>query len=168
MAEMRSKLKDPSREEDYRDYEQRDVGDGWPYADEDHDPASRNAPYGKTPSNFDESGDIGAEIAPEPEIEASDEPLPIPVAEPRAINDDGIEERIHDALESLEAQDAIDSSTFEVTVHNSIALIEGRVETETMRHIVEQAVLSIKGIRGCNNHLVTLGVDDHIPSDADT
>ena len=50
-----NKDKPVSREEEYRDYEERDLKDGWPYADGDGATAapSENRAYGETSADFD-------------------------------------------------------------------------------------------------------------------
>ena len=48
-----------SREEDYRDFEERDLEEGWPYADDGTAAqGSDNRPYGGT-ANFDSDGNAG-------------------------------------------------------------------------------------------------------------
>ncbi len=53
-----------SREEDYRDYEERNRDEGWPYSDEpgatSADPGNR--PYGETPANFDRDPNPGFRV----------------------------------------------------------------------------------------------------------
>ena len=45
--------KQVSREEDFRDYEERDARDGWPYPDDDDARrAAQNAPYGTAASLY--------------------------------------------------------------------------------------------------------------------
>lgn len=164
MTEQKKTAPDTTREEDYRDYDKRNIGEGWPYADQDMRPAERNAPYGTTTSNLDEAGNIGAEVENRPVIHSHGGPNPAASAEHGVIEDDDLEERIFNALES---DSALDTDLFTVTVHNGIANLEGRVETKALRLRVETLVLSVKGVRGCNNRLTTIGADSHIPSDAD-
>src|SRR5690348_518398 len=58
------------REEDYRDFEQRDLGDGWPYAD--GEPVKRrNADYGETSDELDPKN---TQISHEPFIESEGGP----------------------------------------------------------------------------------------------
>jgi hypothetical protein len=55
---------DFSREDDYRDYDQRNIGDGWPYADGPGATASPvgNRGYGETGANFDRDRNEGFRI----------------------------------------------------------------------------------------------------------
>lgn len=55
MTQFRKK-KSLSREEDYRDYQDRDAREGWPYSDESAlgSTEPENREYGTTPANFDE------------------------------------------------------------------------------------------------------------------
>ncbi|MCO6188584.1 BON domain-containing protein [Rhizobium sp. L1K21] len=164
MAQLKNEKRETTREEDYRDYEERDLDRGWPYADEDRDPAARNAPYGSTQSNFDETQDIGAEIAEKTAIASDGGPQIVPSSEEQIINDDALEEKIGVILQS---SDSIESSTIDVRVHNAVAELEGSVETEAQRTEIERAVLSVEGIQDCKNRLTLIGIDSHIPSDAD-
>ena len=153
-----------AREEDYRDYDNRNLSEGWPYADEDRLPAPRNAPYGTTRSNLDESDDIGAEIADRPDIESHGGPALSPTAEEDPIDDDVLEERVTDLLTSAAG---IDPALITVTVRKGVATLEGEAETAPQRLHAERLALSVKGVRSCVNQLLLSGVDSHIPSDAD-
>ncbi len=53
-----------SREDDYRDYDQRNIGDGWPYADGPGATASPvgNRAYGETGANFDRDRNEGFRV----------------------------------------------------------------------------------------------------------
>jgi hypothetical protein len=70
--------KQVSREDDFRDLEQRDIRDGWPYADKDADPReARNAPYGAPDANFDQLDNDGVEVSLDPVApDVSDAALP--------------------------------------------------------------------------------------------
>src|ERR1700752_2220555 len=50
-----------SREEAYRDYDERNLDDGWPYSDKSGaaSPPSENRAYGETPANFDSDPNRG-------------------------------------------------------------------------------------------------------------
>jgi hypothetical protein len=153
-----------AREEDYRDYDKRNIGEGWPYADEDLQPASRNAPYGTSTSNLDESGNVGAEISGEPAMESHGGPSVAASLEHRSIEDDGLEEKISERLETIKE---LDPDLITVTVHNRVATLEGHVDTESLRMRAQTLALEVKDVRGCVNRLVLIGADSHIPSDSD-
>jgi hypothetical protein len=48
---MSERPKETTREEDYRDYEERDLRDGWPYADADGGRRKSNEAYGAAPAS---------------------------------------------------------------------------------------------------------------------
>ncbi|HWU64418.1 MAG TPA: BON domain-containing protein [Ensifer sp.] len=164
MSDRKSTSPETAREEDYRDYDKRNIGDGWPYADEDGLPAEPNAPYGTSGSNLDESGRVGVEIASRPEISSHGGPSLSPFSEGDVIEDDVLEERVTDFLSEREDFDA---ELITVTVHDGVATLSGEVETAAARALATTLTLSIPGIRGCRNELVLIGVDSHIPSDSD-
>lgn len=164
MVQKRNLQSETAREEDYRDYDKRNLGDGWPYADQDKLPAGRNAPYGSTASNFDETDNVGAEIAGATAIHSQGGPAASPATEEQVIEDDGLEERINDVLS---ADDRIDEELVTVTVHNAVATLSGHVETDAIRVLAETLTLSVKGVKDCVNQLVLIGSDSHIPADSD-
>lgn len=164
MAERTSTPPETAREEDYRDYDKRKIGDGWPYADEDGLPADRNAPYGGTGSNFDESDRVGVEIARRPEIVSEGGPSLSSAGEEDAIEDDALEERITDILSGKEE---FNIELITVTVHDGVATLSGEVETAHDKALAKTLTLAVPGIRGCVNELVLIGIDSHIPSDSD-
>lgn len=164
MADPKITAPETTREEDYRDYDKRNIGEGWPYADEDGLPAEPNAPYGGTVSNFDESGRVGVEIARRPAIESEGGPELSQAGEGELIEDDVLEEKITDRLAENEN---FDPNLITVTVHNGVATLEGEVETPHAKALAKTLTLAVHGVRGCRNQLVLIGVDSHIPSDAD-
>jgi hypothetical protein len=164
MADRDDPPRETDREEDYRDYDKRNIGDGWPYADEDGLPADRNAPYGGTGSNFDESGRVGVEIARRPEIESHGGPALSPAGEENVIEDDVLEEQI---TEVLSQNESFLPDLITVAVHEGVATLSGEVETAHDRALARTLTLAVRGVRGCVNELVLIGVDSHIPSDSD-
>lgn len=164
MAERTKTPPETAREEDYRDYDKRNIGDGWPYADEDGLPVDRNAPYGGTGSNFDESGRVGVEIAGRPEIESHGGPSLSSASEEDAIEDDVLEERI---TELLSEKENFDIDLITVTVHDGVATLTGGVESAHDRTLAQTLTLAVPGIRRCINELVPIGLDSHIPGDSD-
>lgn len=148
------------REEDYRDFEERDLDEGWPYAD--GEPVKkRNAAYGEA---SDELEPDNIEISREPFIDSDGGPTLFPEEEMGNISDDDIEERIADRLS--DSGRWIDNQ-IDVTVHKGIAEINGEVDTENERQLIEQVILRTPGIRDTINNLILLGADSHIPPDAD-
>lgn len=148
------------REEDYRDFEERDLDEGWPYAD--GEPVKkRNAAYGEASDELDPTN---VEIARDPFIESDGGPSLFPDEEVGMITDDDIEERIADRISDAGRWN---DNQIDVTVHNGIAEINGEVETEQERQLIEQLVLRTAGIRDTRNNLILIGADSHIPPDAD-
>jgi hypothetical protein len=159
--------KQVSREDDFRDYEQRDIRDGWPYADRDGDPrAGRNAPYGKPEANLDHLENEGVEITTDPAVQDVDGvPLPFSDGTDDTIADDGLEDRITQALE----EDArVDLASLEIAVRDGIAHLEGAVDSEADRRHLIGLVRRQKGVRDVRAEaLLARGVDSHLPRDVD-
>jgi hypothetical protein len=151
---------DKDREEDFRDYQERDLGDGWPYADGEPK-KKRNAEYGKASDELDPDN---FEIAGDTTIESDGGPSLFPREESGTIADDAIEEVI---ATKLSDSGRWDDNQIELTVNNGVVTIEGEVETEHERQLINQLVLRTPGVRDSVNNLLLIGVDSHIPSDAD-
>lgn len=155
-----------SREEDYRDYQDRDSRDGWPYSDDSGlgsaDPENRG--YGATPANFDEEPDTGVIVDAadasglEEDTARSAGPLPAD-----RIDSDALEATITDWLDQ---SDEIDADSIDVHADNGIVTLEGSVETHSLLRDIEVFVLSLPGVAEVRNNLRTIGVDSHIPPDA--
>lgn len=159
--------KQTSREEDFRDYEQRDIRDGWPYADRDEDPAAkRNAPYGTTAANFDEIDNEGMDISRDPDVqEVHGAPLPFSDGTEDTIADDDLENRI---AERLEEDGRVDPASLEITVRRGVAAIAGSVDSEADRVRVIDLVRAMAGVRDVRaDDLISRGVDSHMPGDVD-
>jgi osmotically-inducible protein OsmY len=153
-----------AREEDYRDYEERDLDEGWPYADADGSRGrKRNAAYGQSAANFDAEENPGVEVAGQTAIRSEGGPSISKTIAHGAIDDDVLEEEISDRL-SLD--DRIDESQITVTVHGGIAELSGSVETREEQFVAEQIVEGVSGIRIVRNKLILTGLDSHIPYDA--
>ncbi|MGV2186587.1 BON domain-containing protein [Rhizobium rhizogenes] len=160
------KAKDLSREEDYRDYEERDGRDGWPYSDGNGagPPSPKNRGYGVTPANFDEEPDPGFIVDAadttglEEDTARGTGPLPA-----NRIDSDQLEAAI---TEQLDQSDQIDVGSIDVHVEHGVVTLEGRVETDTISRDIEALVLSMPGVTDVRNNLRTIGVDSHIPPDA--
>ncbi|MBO9193963.1 BON domain-containing protein [Rhizobium sp. 16-449-1b] len=150
-----------SRSEDYRDFEERNIDDGWPYADTpDAAPAvPENRAYGETPANFDSSDNPGFRID--------------------GIDRDGNENRLKDSLradtidrddsddlearvtENIENVPEVDIDSIEVHADGHVVTVEGSVETIGIARKVELAASSVDGVHQVRNRLHTTGVDAH-------
>ncbi|MBB1250326.1 hypothetical protein [Rhizobium sp. G21] len=90
MASLTRTPRPKTREEDYRDYNERDISEGWPYADEEV-VAKKNEAYGV---EFDDEDKTSVEISDEPAIESQGGPNLFPETAKGAVEDDGVEETI--------------------------------------------------------------------------
>ncbi|AGB75049.1 MULTISPECIES: BON domain-containing protein [Rhizobium] len=154
-----------SREEDYRDYEDREIRDGWPYSDVDGNPLEsrpHNTPYGDTPANFDEDPSTGFTVdtadgsGREHRVDTA---APLPASR---IDDDELEAEI---TELLEESGKVVTDNIEVHSLDGIITLEGRVETISLARKLEEIVLTVPGVVGVHNNLETLGVDSHMPDE---
>jgi hypothetical protein len=160
MAAPNKTTHEKDREEDYRDFEERDLDKGWPYAD--GEPVrKRNAAYGDASDELDPTN---MEVAGDTFIESDGGPSPFPEAEHDTIEDDDIEEKIASQLSDTGRWS---DNQFEITVHNGVAEINGEVDTAHERQLIDQLILRTAGIRSTRNNLILIGADSHIPSDAD-
>ena len=156
-----------SREDDYRDYDQRNIGDGWPYADGPGATATpvENRGYGETGANFDRDRNEGFRVDAvnadgfEPEVAT---PV-LPTTDGRE-DDDQLESDIATALEDLE--DSI-LAGLDIHVDGHVVTLRGSVDTAEERRMIELKVLGVKGVSNVKNFITTLGVDSHIPDDGD-
>ncbi|MFB2553991.1 BON domain-containing protein [Ensifer soli] len=155
-----------SREDDYRDYDTRNIRDGWPYADgEGREGPKPNGPYGGSGRNLDQDADDGVIVAGDPELrEVDGAPLPFPSEEAGTIADDDIEERIGILIE---ADDNIELSTVDIAVHAGKVILSGSVDSREDRARLLAMVKGVPGVRAVSDRLVTEGVDSHIPPDTD-
>jgi hypothetical protein len=160
MARISKTTTEKDREEDFRDYNERDLGEGWPYAD-GAPVRKRNADYGETSDELDPQN---MQVSGNTVIESDGGPTLFPEEEGGNIDDDSIEEEI---ATKLSDSGRWDDNQIEITVRNGIATIEGEVETEHERQVIGQVVLRTAGVKDAVNNLVLIGVDSHIPSDAD-
>lgn len=162
-----SDRKKASREDDFRDYEQRDIRDGWPYADSDGDRrAGANAPYGMTAANLEHLDNKGVEIAGDPELRDVDgAPLPFSDDEAKTIADDDLEERIAAVLEE---DGRFDLDSIEITIRSGVVHLDGAVDSEEERRRLIGLVRLGKDVRAVKaERLVIRGVDGHYPRDAE-
>ncbi|MBB3657122.1 osmotically-inducible protein OsmY [Rhizobium sp. BK650] len=154
-----------SREEDYRDFEERNLDDGWPYADGSGAKAadSENRAYGETSANFDRDRNSGFRIdgtdedGNENRLKDSLQPDTIDRDE-----SDELEARVHDNLENIPD---VDINSVEVHANGHIVTLEGSVETIGIARKVELSALSVDGVHHVRNRLEVTGVDAHIPNE---
>lgn len=156
-----------SREDDYRDYDQRNIREGWPYADGAGATATpvENRGYGETGANFDRNRNKGFRIDAvnadgfEPDVATP----ALPTTDGRE-DDDQLESDIATALEGLD--DTI-LAGLDIHVDGHVVTLRGSVDTAEERRMVELKVLGVKGVSDVKNFITTLGVDSHIPDDGD-
>jgi hypothetical protein len=163
MNGISGRSRETSREEDYRDYEERDLKEGWPYPDDDKAARKRNEAYGAAPAGLEGDANPGAEIAGNPEIRSEGGPALAQSIASEAIDDDALEEQIFDQLSD---QDDLDEDQITVTVRNGIVELTGNVDTIDAAFVAEQIAGAVPGVRFVRNRLVSVGVDSHIPDDA--
>lgn len=157
--------KSGSREEDYRDYEERNLDDGWPYADGagagSANPA--NGAYGQTSANFDRDRNGGFRIDGTDE-EGNENRLKDTLRADtidRSDSDD-LEARVTENLENIPG---LDLDSIDVHADGHTVTLEGAVETIGMARKVELGALSVDGVHTIRNRLDTIGVDAHIPNE---
>jgi len=157
--------KPTSREEDYRDYEERDLSEGWPYADavSGSDTTVQNQSYGDTASNFDESGNPGFETSGDAAIHTARGTDPLGDRTEADIDDDSIEEAIAEKLDDSD----VETAGLDIKVSEGIVHLTGFVETALHRRVVEQVVYAVPGVRGIRNSLTLTAADGNIPADWD-
>jgi hypothetical protein len=164
---MSGEKKTLTREEDYRDYEERDIQEGWPYDDDAGAKSQQpgNRPYGETAANFDEETNKGYTVVDTDEggqQERQREQLS-PGTRGRE-NADDLEERVMDALEGFEG---VSPEMIDVHAEGSTIILEGQVDDAiTARHL-EAKTLGISGVTDVKNNLSIIGVDANIPDDDD-
>jgi osmotically-inducible protein OsmY len=162
---MTIKKKVLTREEDYRDYEERDIEEGWPY-DDNAGAASQqsgNRPYGETTAKFHEDNGKGYTVVDTDETGNQEGQSDQPVAGTRDDeNADDLEERVMDALSGF---DGVSPELIDVRAEGSTIILEGQVDDAiTARHLGQKA-LHIPGVTRVKNNLTVIGVDANIPDD---
>jgi hypothetical protein len=160
---LKRKVDDISREEDFRDYEERDIDEGWPY-DDAAGAGSRtvdNMAYGQPQANFDEGRNGGYQVDGA-DFDGQEERL---VDNIRPVtkgveNADDLEERITDALDAL---GIADMDGLDLHVIDGEVTISGVVDDQSTSRRIETAVERVAGVRLVVNHLRLAGVDSRIP-----
>jgi osmotically-inducible protein OsmY len=160
---MSERPKETTREEDYRDYEERDLRDGWPYADVDGGRRKSNEAYGAAPASPEVDTNAGREIADDPAIVSRGGPSASSEVAVEAIEDDALEEQIFD---QFTAHGDVDEDAITVTVQHGVAKLSGDVGTRDDAALAARVASSVPGVRGVYNLLVPVAVDSHIPGDA--
>ena len=159
--------KDLSREEDYRDFEQRDIENGWPY-DDGAGAASRpvgNGAYGESGANFDRERNGGYRVT-NVAADGGQAPLVSPVLPEtdHRENSDQLEADIADALDNM-PESLI--AALDIHADGHTVTLRGAVDTAEERRMIELRVLGVKGVSAVRNFITTMGVDTHIPADSD-
>ncbi|MDH4442771.1 MAG: BON domain-containing protein [Rhizobium sp.] len=158
---------DFSGEEDMRDEDQRNIVEGWPYADGEGATASPvgNRSYGETGANFDQDRNQGFRVD---DVNADGfEPAPatpvLPTTDGRE-DDDQLESDVATALEAFD-DDMLNG--LDIHVDGQTVTLRGAVDTAEERRAIELKVLGVAGVSRVKNFVTTLGVDSHIPDDGD-
>lgn len=154
-----------SRKEDFRDYEERDTRDGWPYPDDDDARrAAQNLPYASPGADLDQLGNGGVSITRDPAARDVDgAPLSFADETGDIIGDDDLEARI---MEALEDDDRVDLATLELTIRDGVAVLDGAVDSEEDRRHLIGFLRRVKGVRDVEaDGLLARGVDSHLPRD---
>ena len=154
-----------TREEDYRDYDTRNIDDGWPYAD----PAGAatrpvgNAAYGDPNANFDRERNRGYHVDGVDE-EGFEEKGPDSVlpATDSFLESDDVEERVTEALGNL---DDVSMESIDLHVEGGTVTLEGVVDDNATSSRIARTAERIKGVQLVVNNLRVAGVDMHIPQD---
>ncbi|MBB5533965.1 BON domain-containing protein [Rhizobium giardinii] len=161
----RKTTKTTGREEDYRDYEEHDLDEGWPYADAPLGSNTKigNSSYGQAGTNFDEVGNPGFERSSDTVIESTDGPDLLNDDVEADVESDALEEAIGNAL----ADSDIDTSGMDLKVTRGIAILTGEVDTAQDRRRIERFIFDTPGISNVRNELTLRCADSNIPSDWD-
>ena len=151
-----------SRAEDYRDYEERNRDDGWPYSDASGSAGTgpENRAYGETEANF-ESDDNGGFRVDGVDAHGNENRLKDSLR-PNTIDredSDELEVRISENLENIPN---VDTSSIDVHVDGHVVTLEGTVETIGIARKVELGALSVDGVHHVRNRLQVSGVDANI------
>lgn len=154
-----------TREEDYRDYDTRNIDDGWPYADAAGAATKPvdNAAYGNPNANFDRERNRGYHVEGV-DAQGFEERTPDnvrPATEGFEESDD-IEERVTEALENM---GDVPMDSIDVHAERGTVTIEGVVDDGALSRRISAAVEGISGVRLVVNNLRLAGVDTHIPDD---
>ncbi|MBW9087509.1 BON domain-containing protein [Rhizobium wenxiniae] len=158
-------VNDISREEDFRDFDDRNVDDGWPYADKPGQAAGPvdNAAYGNTNPET-ETGRNPGFLIDEAGFDGLQEPQrdSLRPGTTGLENWDDLEERVTDAIDAL---GIIDMDLIDIHVDRNNVTIEGQVDDAATSHAIVRAAQKVSGIGRIINHLRLAGVDSRIPDE---
>jgi hypothetical protein len=154
-----------TREEDYRDYDTRNIDEGWPYAD----PAGAatkpvgNAAYGDPSANFDRDRNRGYHVdgVDERGFEEKSPDAVLPATD-SFIESDDVEERVTEALEDL---GDVSMESIDLHVERGTVTLEGVVDDNATSSRIARTAEGIRGVQLVINNLRVAGVDMHIPQD---
>ena len=157
--------KPTGREEDYRDYEERDLDEGWPYADATPGTETRtgNGAYGQGSENFDESGNPGYERSSDTAIDSANGPDLFGDDTEGDVDDDTLEDLIANVLEDSD----VETSGVDIKARRGTVWLTGTVDTAQERRKIEVLIYAVPGVTAIRNDLTKTGVDGGIPSDWD-
>lgn len=157
--------KPTGREDDYRDYEERDVEEGWPYADATPGSETKvgNGSYGAGEENFDEAGNPGFQRSDETVIESKNGPDLFGDETEADVDDDALEDVIANVLEDSD----IETASVEIKARRGAVWLKGAVDTAQERRKIELMIYAVPGVVSIRNDLEASGVDGGIPADWD-
>lgn len=162
---LKKSIDDTSREEDFRDFDDRNIDEGWPYADQPGAGSGPvdNAAYGTSGANAEKDRNPGFMIDGAG-ADGLEEPLKDSLRPGTAGLEDAdeLEERITDAIDAL---GVIDMDLIDVHVDRGIVTIEGEVDDAPTAHQIIRHIQAVKGVRKIANHLRLVGVDSRIPDE---
>ncbi len=162
---VKKDIDDISREEDFRDYDDRNIDEGWPYADQPGAGSGPvdNAAYGSSGGNgdrtrnpgflVDQAGSDGAEAPLGDSLKPGTEGLE---------EADDLEERVTDAIEALAI---IDMNLLDVHVDRGVVTLSGQVDDAAVSRRIVHAAQHVEGTRRVINHLRLAGIDGRIPDE---
>lgn len=165
MPAKTKKIDDISREEDFRDYDDRNIDEGWPYDDAAGAGARAvdNTAYGQPAANFDRERNPGYRIenadADGAEQRLRDGIFPETIGREDA---DDLEERITDRLLEL---DIVEIDSIDLHVESGKVTLEGVVDERATSQRIVREVEKIDGVRAIVNNLRLAGVDSRIPNE---
>jgi len=157
--------KETTREEDYRDYEERDLKEGWPYDDDagSSSEPSENRPYGETDANFDEGSNKSFTVAKTDAAGQQERETDTLTSATRGLEEsDDIEERVMDALSDVEGASP---EMIDVRSEGSVIILEGEVDDAATARQLGRIARTISGVTSVRNLIQVIGVDANIPDD---
>ena len=157
--------KDTTREEDYRDYEERDLKDGWPYDDDagTSPETPGNGPYGGTDANFDETDEKNFTVAKTDAAGQQERQADTHASTTRGlVESDDIEERVMEALTEVEGANP---EMIDVRAEGSVITLEGEVDDAATARQLARVARAVSGVTSVRNLIEIIGVDANLPDD---